>query len=101
MSRRVSCHRSRPMSCPVCGQHQDAHTNLGPDGHGAPRDGDFTLCANCGSALRFASGPQGLYFEIVTERELQVLARDEPEVASLLLRTRQAIKDGLRWRCDA
>jgi hypothetical protein len=46
--------RMPPSICPVCSWPLDASTNM--TGHEAPGVGDFTVCINCRSVLRFGLG---------------------------------------------
>jgi hypothetical protein len=42
-----------PANCPTCDYHMDAATPAGDDEDVRPKSGDFSLCLNCGEALRF------------------------------------------------
>lgn len=44
--------RTAPQACPVCDYVFDSHT-LAFDATGAPGEGDFSLCIQCGAILRF------------------------------------------------
>ena len=60
---RPATHRRDAVCCPYCGEHVNAHTNLGKDVRG-PSVGDFTVCKHCGG---FSMFDEGLRLVMVTD----------------------------------
>lgn len=51
----MPCYHTLPNQCPVCLHEHDAATSVGPN-DGAPAPGDFTVCIECASILRWTDG---------------------------------------------
>jgi hypothetical protein len=57
--------------CPDCGHYLDAAT--GEEG-AKPKTGDFSICINCATVMRFTTPPE---MEKVTEAELNALPAED------------------------
>lgn len=66
-------HHVPPSPCPQCSQVQNGATDAGPEG-AYPNPGDFTVCINCGAALKFG---EQLQLVGITEEEIERLIPDE------------------------
>jgi len=77
--------------CPVCGYNIDAATRLGKRQDGkpyVPEDGSISLCAKCGTILRYLTNGQGFYLVECPQRILDEM-RDNDRENFLLLKRAQ------------
>lgn len=66
----MESHEVKESPCPICHVMMDMASDI--VGHGPPRVGDFTVCAECGAWLRFG---EELALRLATDEEISQLPR--------------------------
>jgi RNase P subunit RPR2 len=69
----MTTHFVKETRCPACRHKLDAATNAQRGTSAAPKDGDITVCIQCGTALQFASDAA---LRVLSSAELERLPAD-------------------------
>lgn len=81
-------------NCPTCGETLDAASGL-TNADATPKSGDFSLCAYCGTVLRFCDD---LSIAEATKEDIDLLddeSFEEIAIAQMIIRSRKNFMDKL------